>query len=81
MVYDKHDQFTHQMRDRLKTTAMGLGLVRLLMDAGHTEEARTTLASLQDGLDEESQKATASPRRDEDSGYREHVLAFCAASL
>ena len=38
-----HDQFTHQMRNRLKTTGMGLGLVRLLQDAGALEEARTTL--------------------------------------
>ena len=34
-------------RNRLKTTGMGLGLVRLQMDVGLTEEARTTLASLQ----------------------------------
>ena len=29
-----HDQFTYQLRNRLKTTGMGLGLVRLLQDAG-----------------------------------------------
>ena len=45
-----HDQFTHQMRNRLKTTAMGLGLVRLLQDAGLAEEARTTLYSLENGF-------------------------------
>ena len=45
-----HDQFTHQMRNRLKTTSMGLGLVRLLQDAGLTEEARTTLYSLENGF-------------------------------
>ena len=45
-----HDQFTHQMRNRLKTTGMGLGLVRLLQDAGLTEEARTTLYSLENGF-------------------------------
>jgi len=45
-----HDQFTHQMRNRLKTTAMGLGLVRLLQDAGRTEEARITLSSLENGF-------------------------------
>jgi hypothetical protein len=43
---DKHDQFTPQIRNRLKTTSIALGLVRLLMDAGLTEEARTTLISL-----------------------------------
>jgi hypothetical protein len=49
-IHDQHDQFTHQMRNRLKTTAMGLGLVRLLLDAGLTEEARTTLSSLEHGF-------------------------------
>jgi hypothetical protein len=46
----KHDQLTHQMRNRLKTTRMGLGLVRLLLDLGLTEEVRTTLSSLQSGI-------------------------------
>lgn len=45
-----HDHFTHQMRNHLKTTSMGLGLVRLLQNAGLTEEARTTLSSLENGL-------------------------------
>lgn len=45
-----HDRFTRQMRNRLKTTGMGLGLVRLLQDAGQTDEARTTLASLENGF-------------------------------
>ena len=40
-----HDPFTHQMRNRLKTTGMGLGLVRLLQDAGLTKEASTTFNS------------------------------------
>ena len=48
-IRDQQDQLTHQIRNRLKTTGMGLGLVRLLMDAGLTEEARTTLASLENG--------------------------------
>lgn len=81
MLYDKNDQFSQQLRDRLKTTTMGLGLVRLLMDTGRAEEARMTLACLQDGLNKEPQRPTASPCSDEDSGYRENVLAFCAASL
>ena len=38
-----HDQFTHEMRNRLETTVMGLGLVRLLQDARRFDEARTTL--------------------------------------
>ena len=41
------DQITRQLQDRLKTTGVGLGLLRLQLDAGMTEEARTTLASLQ----------------------------------
>jgi hypothetical protein len=49
-IHDQHVQFTHQMRNRLKTTGMGLGLVRLLLDAGLTEEARTTLSSLEHGF-------------------------------
>jgi len=47
-VHGKNNRFTSQLRDRLKTTSMGLGLVRLQMDVGLTEEASTTLASLQD---------------------------------
>jgi hypothetical protein len=43
----KADQNTRQLRDRLKTTGVGLGLLRLQLDAGMTEEARTTLSSLQ----------------------------------
>lgn len=46
MIYCKNDQFTPRMRSHLKTTAIRLGLVQLLIDAGRAEEARTTLASL-----------------------------------
>lgn len=59
-----HDQFTHQMRNRLKTAVMGLGLVRLLQDAGLHEEARTTLSSLENGFQgiaEESDKPSQMP--------------------
>jgi len=45
-----HDQFTRQMRSRLKTTGIGLGLVRLLQDARRFEEARTALSSLENGF-------------------------------
>src|SRR5579859_7999823 len=44
------NQFTQPMRDRLQTTAIGLGLVRLLQDARRLEEARTTLYSLESGF-------------------------------
>ena len=45
-----HDQLTKQMCDRLTTTCIGLGLVRLLQDAKRFEEARTTLFSLKNGF-------------------------------
>jgi hypothetical protein len=45
-----HNHFTQQMRNRLKTIGMGLGLVRLLQDAGLTEEARMTLSALENGI-------------------------------
>jgi hypothetical protein len=47
-----HIQFTRQMRRRLKSTAMGLGLIRLLQDARRFEEARATLLALELGLDD-----------------------------
>lgn len=48
-ISDQHDHFTPQKPNRT-ATSMGLGLVRRLLDAGRTEEARTTLASLQNGF-------------------------------
>jgi hypothetical protein len=45
-----HDQLPHHMRDRLQTTCMGLGLVRLLQDAQRFEEATTTLCLLENGI-------------------------------
>ena len=45
--HSRVDQITRQLLDRLKTTGVGLGLLRLQLDAEMTEEARTTLASLQ----------------------------------
>src|SRR5436853_7829156 len=44
-----YDPFTHQMRNRLKTTGIGLGLVRLLQDARRFEEAHMTLGALENG--------------------------------
>ena len=62
-----HDRrFTPQMRNRLKATVMELGLVRLLQDAGRTQEARTTLRSLEYGLQgiaEKSHKPNRKPRK------------------
>jgi hypothetical protein len=57
-----HDQLTRQMRDRLQTTCMGLGLVRLLQDARRFDEARTTLYSLENGVQNvESAKPNQKP--------------------
>ena len=59
-----HDEVTRQTSKRLKTTGMGLGLVRLLLDAGLTEEARTTLSSLEhgfQGVSTASDKASEKP--------------------
>ena len=59
-----HDQFTRQMRNRLKSTTMGLGLVRLLQDARRFDDARTTLTSLENGFQgvvEDSDKPSLKP--------------------
>jgi hypothetical protein len=45
-----HDPLTRPRCDRLQTTGMGLGLVRLLQDAGRTDEARAILSLLEDGF-------------------------------
>ena len=45
-----HGQFSRQIRNRLETTGMGLGLVRLLQDSRRFDEAKTTLYSLEDGF-------------------------------
>ena len=52
-----HDQFTDQMCDRLKTTCMGLGLVRLLQDAKRFDEARTTLYMLENGFQDVAEES------------------------
>jgi hypothetical protein len=49
-IYKPHEQITEQIQDCPLTTRMGLGLVRLLMDAGRTREAEETLSLL--GRDE-----------------------------
>ncbi len=46
-----HDQVTRQMCARLETTAIGLGLVRLLQDAKRFDEAREVLHALENGVD------------------------------
>ena len=56
-----HDQLTRQMRDRLQTTAIGLGLVRLLQDAKRFEEARTTLYMLENEFQDGSERPSKKP--------------------
>ena len=56
-----HDPFTQQMSDRLQTTCMGLGLVRLLQDARCFEEAKTTLYWLETGCQAKSAPADRKP--------------------
>jgi hypothetical protein len=45
-----HDRFSRRVRNRLKNIGMGLGLVRLLQDAGRIGEARTVLSGLENGV-------------------------------
>jgi hypothetical protein len=57
-------QFTPELRNRLKITVLGLGLVRLLLDAGRTQKARTTLRLLQNSCDSaQAKKQGQKPRR------------------
>jgi hypothetical protein len=50
LAISPHDPSTEQMGNGLKTTAMGLGLIRLLLDARRTEEAKKMLCFLQHDL-------------------------------
>ncbi len=45
-----HDPLSCPMPNRSKMTGIGLGLVRLLQDAGRIEEARATLSLLENGF-------------------------------
>jgi hypothetical protein len=58
-----HDQFTQLMCDRLTTTIMGLGLVRLLQDAKRFEEARTTLYLLEGAESDQPSKKPCKAKR------------------
>src|SRR4051812_26846641 len=48
-MFSIHDPFARPMRKHLKTSVMGLGLVRLLQDAKRYDEARTTLETIEEG--------------------------------
>src|SRR3984893_10831344 len=41
-------KFRRQLRDRLRHTGVGLGLLHLLLDAGASEEAKATLQRIRD---------------------------------
>lgn len=56
-----HDQFSRQIRNRLQTTAMGLGLVRLLQDAKRFEEAGSVLSSLENGFQGVERRSETEP--------------------
>ena len=58
-----HDQFTRQMCDRLTTTCMGLGLVRLLQDAKRFEEARATLCLLEGAASDQPRRNPSKAKR------------------
>jgi hypothetical protein len=53
-----HDRFAHPICDRLQTTSMGLGLVRLLQDARRFEEAKATLYWLEHRFQGGAEKST-----------------------
>src|SRR5260370_1247876 len=66
------DEFLRQLHDRLKTTGVGLGLLRLHLDVGMTEEAKATLAALKEdfqvllhGVEGEIENSLATPRNTE----------------
>jgi hypothetical protein len=72
-----HDHFTHQIRNRLKTTSMGLGLVELLQDAGLTEEARATLSSLEIGL----QSVLEEPHKPKQNSFKANRMRGVSTSF
>lgn len=76
-----HDQFTRQMSDRLKTTGMGLGLVRLLQRAGRIKEARTTLSSLENAFHDVAVAPDKPSRRPSKSNRSKGVArtTYCAS--
>ena len=62
-------RFMRQLCERLKTTAQGLGLLRLQLDAGMIEEVQTALVQIRDdfqllryGVEGEMDDAVAMPR-------------------
>jgi carbon storage regulator CsrA len=67
-VQAKDDDLARRLGDRLKTAGMGLGLLRLQLEAGNTDEARATLAALHedfqrllDGVEKKAEVPPAPP--------------------
>jgi hypothetical protein len=50
-----HDRSNEEMRNRLETICIGLGLVRLLQDASRFDEAEMTLSLLEYGCERDSE--------------------------
>jgi carbon storage regulator CsrA len=91
-VNGRNDPLTRQLLDRLKAHAVGLGLLRLQLNTGLAEEARTVLSALQQDfqlllhgvegeLDRPPTKSVAKAHRrallvEDDSSQRE-MLALC----
>lgn len=63
MIYAKQKSVAQPKRKQLRTTGLGLGLVRLLLDAGRTKEARTVLAALQNCIHETPAQAAGERSR------------------
>lgn len=57
-----HDHLTNQMCNRLETTCIGLGLVRLLQDAKRFDEAREVLHALENDFRGDTEKSETNPR-------------------
>lgn len=78
-MFAVHEPFTQPMRNRLKTTAMGLGLVRLLQDARRFEESRTTLYSLEFGIQSDAVESNEpKPKMNQGNELNHCVPAGCS---
>lgn len=72
-----YDTFNAQMRDRLKTVGIGLGLVRLLQDVGLADEAKATLSSLENSF----QKAGKRTARTNQKTCHSERLRFLSSAV
>jgi carbon storage regulator CsrA len=75
----KPDPFHQRLCEQLKTTALGLGLLRVQLAAGLLDEANSTLAQLQDDVQllrygVEGEGENRSPKREDQSHQRTALL-------